>query len=145
MSDMQLGQSATFVSSETDGLRLFPNPPYLEAAVVKTHLFFPWANAYLWSLCVRPDVMAHACNLSIGSLRQDNQFETSLGSALFFTSKHRSKQTNPNQQWVTRLIDYIHAEASACCPVPCPVLYCPAPVFPRQFQRVCPPSLRAPA
>lgn len=122
MSDMQLGQSATFVSSEIDGFRLFPSPPYLEAAVVKTHLLFPWANAYLWSLCVRPDVMAHACNLSIGRLKQDNQFETSLGSALFFTSKHRSKQAHPNQQWVTRLIDCIHAEASACFPVLCPVL-----------------------
>lgn len=40
------------------GLRLFPSPPHVEAAVVKAHIgsvwtdtFFPWTNAYQYS-CV---------------------------------------------------------------------------------------------
>lgn len=46
---------------------------------VWTDVFFSGANAY--NLCVKPDVMAHACNPSVGRLRQEGgQFETSLGS-----------------------------------------------------------------
>lgn len=135
-----------WVHSEMDGSSITPESSLCggcccENSCRQTDIFFLWANAYQYSLCVRPDVMAMPAISALGAWgRRITSLRPAWALPCFAQDRRAnteaSKPTEPtvSPEAVVQ-VRFMHEAAASFQGLSCSLLS--SPTFPSQFQFVC--------